>query len=137
MHFFAFLFCLKAEFPGVKRGSDASTGMYRHCIGLLRHTEATPLAGDEVTEVPKRKRGTSGTCLRPPLSLPDGDKTTALSSALNWSNQLGMRRDGHLALFWHLPAALTSKGMVQLGCGWSQAWALGMEEAQEIRIHGL
>lgn len=74
-------------------------------------------AGAEDTEVLKRKRGTFGTRLRPPLSLPDGDKMTVLGLDLNGSriSQLEMRRDGHLALFWHLQAALTSKGTVRLG----------------------
>lgn len=73
--------------------------------------------GAKDTEVPKRKGGTFGTHLSPPLSLPDGDKTTALCLDLDGSrlSQLEMCSDGHLALFWHLPAALTSKGMVQPG----------------------
>lgn len=62
----------------------------------------------------KRKNGTFGTHLRPPLSLPDGDELTALSSDLDRSrlSQMEMRGDGHLALFWHLPAAMTSKRMI-------------------------
>lgn len=115
--FFCTLFSLEGELTGFKLGSAAGTGHVPALHQALCCTNATLQLGAKDTEVPKRKRGTFGTHLSPPLFLPDGDETTSLCLDLDGSrlSQLRMCRDGHLALFWHLPAALTSKGMVRPG----------------------
>lgn len=93
---------LKAEHPDFKLGSGVSTG--------------------ELPVMHKRKNGTFGTHLRPPLSLPDGDELTALSSDPDKSKALSDGDVWRWASGFILAFASSTdfKGNGLTGVGWGQ-----------------